>query len=70
IRGTHLALASLLIVIALITYYPISENYAEGETLISRHRQKILLQYPEKWISSWKKMVLPYQNKFYPPANK
>lgn len=66
----HLLFMGILVAIALVTYYPISENYAEGETLISRNRQRVLLQYPDKWISSWKKLVLPYQNKFYPPANK
>ncbi|PWT70357.1 MAG: hypothetical protein C5B59_20810 [Bacteroidetes bacterium] len=65
----HLLFFALVVAVALLTYYPISENYAEGETLISKNRQRVLLQYPDKWINNWKKLVLPYQSKFYPPAN-
>jgi len=61
---------AVVALIALFTYYPLSENYAEGETLLSRTKQRVLLQYPDRLISTWKRLVLPYQSKFYPPAKK
>ncbi len=58
----QLMFITALSIIALLTYYPISDNYGEAETLLSRDKQKVLLQYPDKIITSWKKLVVPKKN--------
>jgi len=55
-------LIGTLSIAALLTYYPISDNYGEAQTLISKDKQKILLQYPDKIITSWKNLVAPKKN--------
>ncbi|MBS1564628.1 MAG: hypothetical protein JST39_09575 [Bacteroidetes bacterium] len=50
--GKWLSVLSIgLALLALASYYPISENYAEGETPISKKRQSGLLQIPSRIIN-------------------
>jgi hypothetical protein len=50
---------SFMLVLALACYYPISENYAEGETPFSINKQKALLQIPGTIIKTWLGWLYP-----------